>query len=235
MPETKSKSHKAAVPPPRPHDPGLMGSVNRIEEYYEQHSNLFNGIGIGIILVVAAFFGYNRLYKAPRESRAQDMVFMAQHYFEKDSLSLALNGDGNNYGFLRVIQRYGDTRVGQQAKYCAGVIYIREGEYQKGIDLLRQFNARDKIIQAEAYGLMGDAYMDLGKTAEGIDYYKKAGNYNDNDLIAPLYLLREGLALEKAGKPAEAIGVYKQIRSQYPESLQGREIDKYLARLGVFQ
>jgi len=235
MPEAKSKSPKAAVPAPKPHDAGLMGSVNRIEQYYEHHSNLINGIGIGIVLVVAAFFAYSRLYKAPRERRAEDMVFMAQHYFERDSLNLALNGDGNNYGFLRVIQRYGDTKVGQEAKYCAGVIYIREGEYQKGIDLLKQFDAGDKIIQAEAYGLMGDAYMDLGKTAEGIDYYKKAGNYNNNDLIAPLYLLREGIALEKAGKPADAIQVYKQIKSQYPESLQGREIDKYLARLGVFQ
>jgi tetratricopeptide (TPR) repeat protein len=235
MAVTNKRLQKAVAPPAPVSETGFRGSVNRAEEIYQRNSNLINVIGIVILVVVAGIFAYSKLYKAPRENKAQEMVFMAQHYFDKDSLNLALNGDGNNYGFLRVIDRYGDTRVGQTAKYCAGVIYIRMGQFQKGIDFLKQFDARDKIIQAEAYGLMGDAYMELGRTADGIAYYKKAGNYNDNDLISPLYLLREGIALEKAGKPSEAIAVYKQIKSKYPQSLQGREIDKFLARLGDFE
>jgi TolA-binding protein len=83
-----------------------------------------------------------------------------------------------------------------------------------------------------AYGLAGDAYMELGKTEEGIEYYKKAGHHSNNELTAPTYLFRAGMALEKANKPADAIAIYKEIREKYPQTAEGREMDKYLARLG---
>lgn len=221
--------------PKASHEHTLQDSVNRTEEFYQKNTKLVNGIGIIIVLIVGIYFGYKYIYAAPRETKAEAMGFKAQQYFEKDSLNEALNGDGNNYGFLRVIDRYGDTRMGQTATYCAGVIYIRQGQYSKGLQYLKQFQADDKIVQAEAYGMMGDAYMELGNTSEGVRYYEKAGEYNDDELISPLYLLRAGLALEKEGKPKEAIDIYKEIKSKYPQTLQGKVIDKYLARLGDYE
>src|SRR5690606_28756034 len=99
-------------------------------------------------------------------------------------------------------------------------------------DMLKSFSADDKLVQAYAYGITGDAYMELNKVEEGIEFYKKAGHYSDNELTAPLYLFRAGLALEKAGKPQDAITIYKEIREKYPQTNEGREMDKYLARLG---
>ncbi len=216
-------------------DKGFQGSVNKAEAFYQKNNKTINIIGIVIILLVGGYFGYKYLYLKPREKKAVAMVFRAQHYFAIDSFKLALHGDGNNYGYLKVIERYGNTKVGNQAKYAAGVCYVHLGEFQKGIDYLKKFDANDKVVQAIAYGLIGDAYMELGQPQQGINYYKKAGNYNDNDLIAPLYLMRAGMALENAGKTKEAIAIYKQIKKQYPLSTQGRDIDKYLARLGVTQ
>lgn len=217
---------------PHHQEHSLQDSVSRAELFYQRNAKAINSIGIAIIVVIGAYFGYKYLYQAPREKKAEAMVFKAQQYFARDSFNLALNGDGNNYGFLQVIRRYGDTRVGQLSKYSAGVCYVRLGQFRQGIDYLRQFHADDKVVQALDYGLTGDAYMELGKTAQGIEYYKKAGYYNDNDLIAPMYLMRAGLALEQEGKRQEALAIYKQIKQKYPLSAEGRDIDKYLARLG---
>ena len=214
---------------------GFQGSINKAEAFYQKNNRTVNIIGLVIIVLIGGYFAYKYLYMRPREQKAVSMVFKAQHYFAVDSFNLALNGDGNNYGYLQVIDRYGNTAVGNQAKYAAGVCYIHLGEFQKGIDYLKQFKANDKVVQAVAYGLTGDAYMELGQTDQGIAFYKKAGNYNDNDLIAPLYLMRAGLALEQAGKPQEAIAIYKKIKNNYPQSAEGRNIDKYLARLGETQ
>ncbi|MHB1922958.1 MAG: tetratricopeptide repeat protein, partial [Chitinophagaceae bacterium] len=134
-----------------------------------------------------------------------------------------------------VIQRYGNTQVGNLSKYCAGVCYVRLGQYQQGINLLKEFDADDQVIQAMDYGIMGDAYMELGKTQRGIAYYKKAAYYRDNALISPFYLKRAGMALEKVGKNQDAIDIFKQIKDKYPQSLEGRDIDKYLAQLGDTQ
>lgn len=212
---------------------GFQGSINKAEIFYEKNNKAINIIGLVIIVLIGGYFGYKYLYVKPHEKKAEAMIFKAQQYFAKDSFQLALNGDGNNYGYLQVIKKYGHTKAGNQAKYAAGVCYVHLGEFQQGINYLKRFDAKDKIVQAVAYGIMGDAYMELGQTGKGIDFYKKAGNYNANDLIAPLYLMRAGLALEKEGKDKQAITIYKQIKSKYPLSTQGRDIDKYLARLGV--
>lgn len=206
--------------------------MHKAEDFYYRNKNVINIALLAVVVIVGGFFAYNRFVKVPNEKKAQEMVFHAQEYFAADSFKLALNGDGNNYGYLQVIDRYGGTKVGNLARYSAGVCYVQLGEYQKGIDMLKSFSADDKLVQAYAYGITGDAYMELNKMEEGIEYYKKAGHYSDNELTAPLYLFRAGLALEKSGKPQEAVAIYKEIRKKYPQTNEGREMDKYLARLG---
>jgi tetratricopeptide (TPR) repeat protein len=223
--------HKAATPETS-QEFDLQGSMHKAEDFYYKNKNVINIALLAVVVIVGGYFAYNRFVKAPNEKKAQEMVFHAQQYFATDSFKLALNGDGNNYGFLQVIDKYGGTKVGNLAKYSAGVCYVKTGEFQKGIDLLKSFSADDKLVQAYAYGLTGDAYMELNKTDDGIEYYKKAGHYSDNELSAPLYLFRAGLALEKAGKPQDAIAIYKEIKEKYPQTNEGREMDKYLARLG---
>lgn len=223
---------KATTPQPAKTDFDLETSMHRVEDFFDRYKKQITIGVVAAVVVVGGYFGYNRFVKQPNENKAQEMIFHAQNYFAVDSFKLALNGDGNNYGFLQVINKYGDTKAGNLAKYSAGVCYIHLGEYQKGIDMLKSFNSNDLILQPTAYGLMGDAYMELDKTADGIEAYKKAGHYNDNELTAPIYLFRAGLALEKAGKGQEAIAIYKEIKEKFPKSKEGLEMDKYLARLG---
>jgi tetratricopeptide (TPR) repeat protein len=228
MAETK---HKAATPETS-QEFDLQGSMHKAEDFYNKNKKVISIGLLAVVVIVGGFFAYNRFIKAPNEKKAQEMVFHAQQNFAVDSFKLALNGDGNNYGFLQVISKYGGTKAGNLAKYSAGVCYVRLGEFQKGIDQLKSFSGGDKLVQAYAYGLIGDAYMELNKTEDGIDYYKKAGHYSDNDLTAPMYLFRAGLALEKAGKTQDAVTIYKEIKEKYPQTNEGRDMDKYLARLG---
>jgi tetratricopeptide (TPR) repeat protein len=233
MAATHSRTH--STPSSQHTHRGMQSLFDRLEVFYLEQSRVINTVGIIIILLIGAYFGYKYLYLAPRNKRAASMIFKAQQYFGMDSLQKALNGDGNNYGFLQVIKRYGDTKVGHLAKYYAGVCYLRMGKFQEAIPYLKSFHPGDKVIQAEDYGLLGDAYMELGNTNEGIAYYKKAAYYNPNDLFTPFYLKRAALACEKAGRIQEAISLYQEIKTKYPLSAEGRDIDKYLARLGVVQ
>lgn len=229
MAETKDK---ATVPQPTKNDFDLEKSMHKAEDFFYKNKNVISIAVIAVVVVVGGFFAYNRFIKQPNENKAQEMVFHAQNYFAVDSFKLALNGDGNNYGFLQVAEKYGSTQAGNLAKYSAGVCYIRLGDFQKGIDMLKSFSSSDLLLQPTAYGLIGDAYMELNKTDDGIESYKKAGHYNDNELTAPVYLFRAGLALEKAGKSQDAITIYKEIKEKFPLTNEGREMDKYLARLG---
>ncbi|SHL47998.1 Tetratricopeptide repeat-containing protein [Chitinophaga jiangningensis] len=229
MAETKNK---ATQPQTASQDFDLQASMHRAEDFYTKNKNIINIGLLAVVVVVGGFFAYNRFIKQPNETKAQEMIFQAQNSFAVDSFKVALNGNGNNYGFLQVIDKYGSTKAGNIAKYSAGVCYIRLGEYQKGIDMLKSFSSNDLMLQPAAFGLIGDAYMELNQVNDGIEFYKKAGHYNDNELTAPVYLFRAGMALRKAGKDQDAIAIFKEIKEKYPMSAEGREIDKYLAVLG---
>ncbi len=74
--------------------------------------------------------------------------------------------------------------------------------------------------------------MENNNPAKGIEMYKKAAGNDKDNFTSPLYLFRAGLASEVSGKTEEAKKLYLEVKAKYPYSQQGREIDKYLARVG---
>ncbi|MGX5819144.1 tetratricopeptide repeat protein [Chitinophaga lutea] len=230
MADNKTNTKQPAAAANREFD--LQATADRAQDFYTRNKNVINIALLAVIVIVGGYFGYNRFVKAPKEQKAQEAIFAAQQYFAQDSLAKALNGDGNNYGFLQVIDKYGGTKAGDLAKYSAGICYVRLGEYQKGIDQLKAYSGSNLVVRSLAYGNIGDAYMELNKAGDAVEFYKKAGA-DDNQLTAPVYLLRAGMALEKSNKPQDAIAVYKEIKTKYPLTTEGRMMDMYLARLGV--
>lgn len=221
MAENKTQTSK----PASTQEFDLQQSVDRAQDFYSKNKNIILVALVAVVVVIGGFIGYNRFFKEPNEKKAQEAIFAAQNYLAVDSFRLALSGDGNTYGFLQVIDKYGSTKAGNLARYSAGVCYVKLGDYQKGIEQLKAFSSDDLVLQPLANGLIGDAYMELNKADDAVSYYKKAGAA-DNELISPIYLLRAGLALEKANKPQDAIAVYKEIRQKYPQTNEGREMDK---------
>ncbi len=108
-------------------------------------------------------------------------MFKAEEYFRNDSLGVALNGDGQNKGFVYVINNYGGTKAGNLAQFYAGVIYLRTHDFTNAVKHFKDFSSDSRQIQMIAYGHLGDAYSELGKKEEAVDSYKKAGTYFPED------------------------------------------------------
>ena len=205
-------------------------TLSKAELFIEMHQkNIAIALG-AIIVVVGGFLGYKNFYAAPREKQAQAQIFGAQQYFEKDSFKLALKGDGNNPGFLTVIDEFGSTKAGNLAHYYAGICYLKTGQFQKAIDNLESFSASDEFVAPIAIGAIGDCYLELGKTDQAIEYYVKASKKSINDMTTPLYLMKAGLASEVKGDYKGALEFYTSIKETYKKSEQSTEIDKYIAR-----
>jgi tetratricopeptide (TPR) repeat protein len=162
-------------------------------------------------------------------------MFPAEQYFERDEWERALDGDGNNPGFIDIISDYRFTSSANLAKYYAGVCCLHLGEYEEAIGYLSRFKSKDINLSTIALGSMGDAYAQLGDPGKAVGFYKKAAERRSNDFTAPLYLLRAGILLEEEGKLKEAGEMYERIKSDYAVSTEGRNIDKYIARIKVKQ
>lgn len=208
----------------------LQETVMGFEHWIEKNSKLVFGILGAVVLAVGGYFGF-RFYIDGQNEVAQKEMFQAVYYFEADSLSLALNGDGNNLGLIDIIEDYGMTEAANLANYYAGVCYLKQGEFETAILYLEDFSSNDLLIQPRAYSLLGDANMELQKFEEAARYYHKASSYQPNKFFTPAYLLKEALAYEKLNDNDKAIEAYGKIISDFSESAEYQNARKYRARL----
>ncbi|MBV5313880.1 MAG: tetratricopeptide repeat protein [Prolixibacteraceae bacterium] len=208
----------------------VESALTKSEQFLETNQKLI-GIIIGAIVVISVgYLAFNKFYLEPRSTDAQEQMFMAQNYFEKDSFNLALNGDGNNPGFLDIVDDFGSTDAGNLAKYYAGISYLNLGQYDNAIDYLKKFTTDDLLLGPISVGAQGDAQLELGKADKALSLYTDAYKMNDNELTTPIYMLKAGELLESSSKNADALKLYETIKLKFPESNEGRSIDKYIAR-----
>lgn len=207
--------------------------LNHFEHWVNENKTVLTYVVGGLFVLVAAYLAFTRLYLDPKADEATNQMFMAEKYFGEDSLNLALNGDGNNLGFLQIMDDYKWTEPANLAHYYTGIIYLKQGKFQDAIDQLKDFSGKDKMVTNMSFGAIGDAYSELGNLDDAVDYYKKAAYHFENELTTPMFLKKAGMLLENQKKTAEAKKVYEEIRSKYPNTVEGREMDKYIARVDV--
>ncbi|NLN74114.1 MAG: tetratricopeptide repeat protein [Bacteroidales bacterium] len=208
----------------------VESALSRSERFIEENYKLLLGIFAGILVVVVGIFGYAKYIKEPREIEAQSQIFMAQRYFEMDSLNLALNGDGMFLGFLAIADDYSSTKAGKLANYYAGISYLKMGDFDSAIEYLDKFSSKDEIVSCMAIGAKADAYLEKGDNAKAIKLYKEAAKKKDNEFTSPMFMFKAGLVLEMENQWAEALDLYKTIKTDYFRSYEAQEIDKYIAR-----
>ena len=209
--------------------------IAKAQDFWTLYQKQITVVLAVIVLGVGGWFGYKSFVQKPKAEKAIDAMFRAEDYYRMDSLQKALNGDGINPGFIKVIKDYGGTDAGNLARFYAGDCYLRTGDFNNAIKQLKEFSTSSKQVQARAYKLLGDAYSELGQNDEAISNYKKAANHFTDDRHASAeYLFFAAALAEKSGKNNDAIDLYKEIKEKYPETIAANESDKYLAKLGVY-
>lgn len=206
-------------------------ALTRSEQIIEKHQKtILTVIGV-IVVIVVAYFGFDKYYLTPLEEEAQIEMASAEMYFAQDSLSLALNGDGLNLGFLDIISDYGMTKSANLSHYYAGICYLKLGQNDDAIKYLKGFSANDQVVAPMAAGAIGDAYMELGETDKAINYYLDAANQKINDFTSPAFLQKAAWAYESKGDFAKALGLHERISKEFSTTTEGRQAEKYIAYL----
>lgn len=208
----------------------IAEKVEGFEHWMEKNPKVVIGILGVLILVVGGYFGF-RYYVDSQNDQAQREIFQAVRYFEADSLNLAMKGDGNNLGFEQIIEDYSMTDAANLASFYAGAISLKQRNFQLAVFYLEDFKSNDLLIQAKAYSLRGDAYMELKDYENAAKYYNQAANHKPNKYFTPGYLMKEALAYEKLNQNEKAIKAYDRIITEFWDSSEYQNARKFKARL----
>lgn len=208
----------------------LAEQLTKTEEFLEKNKKSVLVVSAVVALIIAGFFLY-RYVASNQEDQAQVEIYQAVYYFEADSLDKALNGDGNNLGFLDIIDEFGLSKAANLSHYYAGICYLKQGDFESSIEHLAKFKSKDLVVQSKAFTLAGDAHSELGEYDEAAKMYEKGANHHPNEQFSPLYLLKAGVAYEQADKMDKALDCYGQIVDKYKKSAEYQDARKQKARI----
>jgi predicted negative regulator of RcsB-dependent stress response len=164
---------------------------------------------IGGAIVVAAGIGYWFYTRSAqiKSERAEQSLLRAKQAVVQGNEALAQND------LQTVLRRYGNTRAGVEAGVVLAEIRYGKGEYQKGMDVLRDVidESAAETSVAKIHALIGDGQLQLGKPDDAAQSYQRAADQARFDGARAYYTARKARALMSAGKPADARKLWEEL------------------------
>lgn len=212
----------------------LVEVRDQAQGFLDKYQNYVFGALTAVVLIIGGFFAYNNFILKPKQLNAIDQMSQAQLQFARDSFSMALTNPGGGYkGFLDIAKDFRGTRAGNLANYYAGICYLHLGEYAAALDYLNDYKPHGEITPIMKYGAMGDAFSELNDLGKAMKYYKMAIAKDDNEFLVAYYLKKIAMLNEHQGNFAEAAKTYERIKTEFPNTPAGRDIDKYIMRASM--
>jgi tetratricopeptide (TPR) repeat protein len=204
-------------------------SWQSLEKAILDHRNTILGGLAVVLLVIGGLVGYKQLYLKPREGQAQTRIVEAQQAFAVDSFRLALNGNTFQDGFASIAKKYGGTPTGKLAHGYAALCELQLGNFAGTLDHGKKFASDDPLVSARVLGAMGHAHSEQGDFTKAEQYYERAAKASDNVLLAPIHFQLAGMAAMERNDFAAAKRHFQVIKDRFPQSQEGRSVDKFLA------
>ena len=223
------KNDKAALQQERQEK--IEETVSKTEQFYNENKKTIWGCIIAAAVIALGVLAYNQFYLKPKVAEAQEQAYPAEAAFRAGNFELALNGDGNNYGFVQVIDEYG-SKAGKAMPFYAGVCALQLKDYEAAVDYLKKYKGKDPILAARAQACLGDALAGLERYEEAAAQFEKAAGVSDN-MFAAGYLLKAAVTYEELGANDKALALYETIKDKYPQSMEAYDIDKYINRIKI--
>lgn len=223
----------------------VESALSKTELWIENNQKILWIILIALLVIGVGIFFVNK-YQKERNEKAMNQSFpqeinfeeqankavdFASYYVENENYATALNGDGENPGFLDIVKSYGSTKAGKLAAYYAGLCYLKQGNYNEAIEYLKKYDNNDKVLAALSLNLIGDCYMQLDNQKEAVSYYEKASKKNPNEFTTPMILSKLGDTYQIMGNESKALETYKTLKKDFPNSNEAFEISKKIAYL----
>ena len=205
------------------------------QSFLDQNQTLILYILGGIALLFLGWWGYKKMIVEPKQKEAVAAMWQAEQMFERDSFKLALENPGGGFdGYQTLADRYSGTPAGNTAAYCAGICCLQTGDFDNAIKYLDDCSPASDLMAAVRNGALGDAHSEKKDFSTALNYYEKAVNASNNDVLASYYLKKLGMLNEFQGNKEAALKAYERIRRDYPnqQSQDWREVEKYIYRAG---
>jgi len=185
--------------------------LERVVAWTKAHQRLTSWIGAAI-LIGAILFVWTASSTRRSEAIAGRQLQGARYAFDNQNLPLAASE------LARLVENYSGTNAAAEARLLLAQVRLLQGQPQQAVELLRGFAPSAAAgFRAQAYGLLGAAYENLGRPREAAEAYQAGAERARMDFLKAQMLSDAGRAWAAAGDTAKAIAAYRRIVDDLPK------------------
>jgi predicted negative regulator of RcsB-dependent stress response len=205
--------------------PDVEERVDSFVAWLELHSRELMYASIGLLVVAGGFWFYRQSNQKQAQS-ASAALTEAQSAVMSGNLPLAQSS------LEKLVQRYGSTPSGAEARVLLAQVHYDKGEYQQGMKELEPVTSdKDAYTAAAAINLSAAGLEQSGKYAEAAAEYEKAAAKAPYKIDHDVYMASAARALTTAGKTEDA----KKIWSALANDDQSAAAPEAKVRLGELE
>lgn len=206
--------------------------VTKILSFFNKYQNIIYGVIIGVLVIVLAILAFNRFYVQKKNAEAASQIQQPIRWLTQGdtaSLKKALEGDGENDGFLDIASGYKLSRTSNTANYYAGLTYLKLGQKDEAMEYLKKFKKKEDVLWYACQATIGDLYDEQGDESNAISYYEKAVKGKD-PFFTPIALFKLGQMYERKGDWKKALDSYETIEKDFYTEYNKMSVAQYVER-----
>ena len=206
--------------------------VTKTLAFFNKYQNIIYGVIIGILVIALAALAFNRFYLQKKNAEASAMMTQPVQWLTQGdtaSLKLALEGDGENSGFIDIADNYKITKTANTANYYAGLTYLKLGQKEEALEYLKKFKKKEDVFWYACQALIGDIYDDMDDESKAISYYEKAVKGED-PYFTPMSLFKLAQMYERKEDWNNALAAYQRIEKDFYTEYNRMSIAQYAER-----
>lgn len=206
--------------------------VTKTLAFFNKYQNIIYGVIIGILVIALAALAFNRFYLQKKNAEASAMMTQPVQWLTQGdtaSLKLALEGDGENSGFIDIADNYKITKTANTANYYAGLTYLKLGQKEEALEYLKKFKKKEDVLWYACQALIGDIYDDMDDESKAISYYEKAVKGED-PYFTPMSLFKLAQMYERKEDWNNALTAYQRIEKDFYTEYNRMSIAQYAER-----
>lgn len=205
-----------------------------VQNFVRERSKIISWISIGVIAIVV--FGYIYFTNKKSENiQASVELSKVLPLYEQQQYKLAIEGDPTTRtpGFKNVASSFSGTNSADVANLYLGNCYLYTGQYDNAIAAYESSNPAGDILKSGVFAGLGAAYEAKKDYKKAAEYFEKAALKFKDDQISADRLVQSARNYALSGDKSKAKELYETIKNEYKSPRYSREMDKYVAELGI--
>jgi len=203
------------------------------------NQRIVGAAGVVLVAIVAGLWWWTGQQKANSEHAATYLSRVVVYYFNNDYRH-AVDGDHNRrengepiYGLREIVEKFGSTASGEQARLLLGNSYYALGKYDSASKEFDKCTSDYPLIKASIEAGRAAIFEHSGNKIEAAKLFESAAMRDETNPLAADYLLSAARDYEAGNKKDDAVRLYRKIAGDYSTSQFDDAAKRELLKMNV--